>query len=105
MTQTETRVLEKRLGFASTPTKINETNLRADFNKLARTTKCNWLFRKEPTENFSEAPTFRVTWNWNPHKEHPATEIFLSKLETEIFSVLPGAPLDSNLSKEELLAG
>ena len=31
-------------------------------------------------------------------------EIFLSKLETEIFSVFLGTPLDYKLSKEELLA-
>ena len=104
MTETEIRVLEKGLGFAPTPTKINETDLRADFNEFARKMRCKWFFRNEPTENFSEAPAFRVKSNWNPPKGHPAVEIFLSKLETEIFSVLPGTPLDYNLSKEEWLA-
>ena len=104
LTETEIRVLEKGLGFAPTPTKINETDLRADFNEFARKMRCKWFFRNEPTENFSEAPAFRVKSNWNPPKGHPAVEIFLSKLETEIFSVLPGTPLDYNLSKEEWLA-
>ena len=63
-----------------------------------------WFFHNEPTENFSEAPTFRVKSNWNPPKGHPTVEIFLSKLETEIFSVLLGTPLDYNLSTEEGLA-
>ena len=36
LTETEIRVLEKGLGFAPTPTKINETDLRADFNEFAR---------------------------------------------------------------------
>ena len=63
-----------------------------------------WFFHNEPTENFSEAPTFRVKSNWSPPKGHPTVEIFLSKLETEIFSVLLGTPLDYNLSKEEWLA-
>ena len=36
--------------------------------------------------------------------DHPALEIFLSKLENEVFSVLPGTPRDYNLSKEEWLA-
>ena len=53
---------------------------------------------------YSEAPAFRVNSNWNPPKGHHAIEIFLSKLETEIVSVLPGTPLDYNLSKEEWLA-
>ena len=104
MTETEIHVLEKGLGFTPTPTKINETDLRADFNEFARKMRCKWFFRIEPTENFSEAPAFRVKSNWNPPKGHRAIEIFRSKLETEIFSVLPGTPLDYNLSKEEWLA-
>ena len=66
--------------------------------------RCKWFFRNEPTENFSEAPAFRVKSNWNPPNGYPAVEIFLNKLETEIFSVLLGTPLDYNLSTEELLA-
>ena len=49
-------------------------------------------------------PAFRVKSNWNPSKGHPTVETFLITLETEIFSVLPGTPLDYNLSKEEWLA-
>ena len=104
MTETEICVLEKSLGFAPTPTKIDETDLRADFNEFARKMRCKWFFCTELTENFSEAPAFLVKANWNPPKGHPAIEIFLSKLETEIFSVLLGTPLDYNLSKEEWLA-
>ena len=66
--------------------------------------RCKWFFRNEPTENFSKATAFRVKSNWNPPKGHLAVEIFLSKLETEIFSVLLGTSLDYNLSKEEWLA-
>ena len=53
------------------------------------------LFR----ENFSEKPAFNVKSNWNPPKCRPALEIFCSKLEDEVFSVLPGTPRDYNLSK------
>ena len=35
--------------------------------------------------------------------DHPTLEIFLSKLENKVFSVLPGTPRDNNLSKEEWL--
>ena len=104
LTETEIRVLEKGIGFAPTPTKVNETDPRGDFNEFARKMMCKWFFRNKPTENFSEAPAFRVKSKWNPPKGHPAIEIFLRKLETEIFSVLPGTPLDYNLSKEEWLA-
>ena len=73
-------------------------------SKYASRTKHLLLYNVQPTENFSEAPAFRVKSNWNQPKGHPAVEIFLSKLETEIFSVLPDTPLDYNLSKEEWLA-
>ena len=66
--------------------------------------KCKQFFRNKPNENFSEALAFRVKSNWNPRKGHPAIEVFLNKLETGIFSVLTGSPLDYNLSKEEWLA-
>ena len=102
--ETEIRVLEKGLGFAPTPTKINKTDLRADFNEFSRKMRCKRFFRNESTENFSEALAFRVKSNWNPPNGHPAVEISLRKLETEIFSVLPGTPLDYNLSKEKWLA-
>ena len=36
LTETEIRVLEKGLGFASTPTKTNETDLKVDFNEFTR---------------------------------------------------------------------
>ena len=39
------------LGFAPTPTKLNEIDLRVDFNEFARKMRCKWFFRKEPTEN------------------------------------------------------
>ena len=87
LTETEIRVLEKGLGFAPAPTKINEIKLRTDFNKFARKMRCKWFFRNEPTENFSEAPAFSVKSNWNPPKRRPAIEIFLSNFETEILSV------------------
>ena len=103
MTETEIRFLEKGLGFAPTPTTINETDLGDDFNEFARKMRCKWFFSTKPTENFSEAPAFRVKSNWNPPKDHPAIEIFLSKLGTELFCVLPGTPLDCNLPKEEWL--
>ena len=68
------RVLDKGLGFAPTPTKINETDPKADFNEFARKMRCKWFFRIELTENFSEPPAFHVKSNWNPPRGHPAIE-------------------------------
>ena len=68
MTKTEICVLEKGLVFAPTPTKINETDIRAGFNEFARKMWCKWFFSKGSTKNFYEVPAFRVKSNWNPPK-------------------------------------
>ena len=87
LTETEIHVLEKGSGFVPSSTKINETDLRTDFNEFARKMRCKWFLYNEPTENFSEAAAFCVKSNWNPPKRYPAIEIFLIKLEAEIFCV------------------
>ena len=104
LTETEIRVLEKGLGFAPTPTKINESDLKRDFNEFSRKMRCKWYFRNEDTEKFLEKPAFNIKSNWNLPNDQPAFEIFLSKLDNEVFSGLPGTPCDYNLSKEEWLA-
>ena len=62
------------------------------------------VFSNEPTEDFSQSQAFNVKSNWNPPDGHPALEIFLRKLENEVFSVLQGTTHDYNLSKEKWLA-
>ena len=94
--------LEKDFGFASTPTSINESDLKRDFIEFSPKMRCKLYFRNKPTENFSEKPAFNHKFNRNGPSGHPALEI-LSKLESKIFSVLPGTPPDYNLSKEEWL--
>ena len=104
LTETVIRILEKGLGFAPTPTRINESDHKRNFNEFSRKMRCRWYFTNEPTEHFSEKSSFNIKSNWNPPKGHPALEIFLSKLEYEVFSVLPGTPCNYNLSKKEWLA-
>ena len=82
LTESKIRPLEKGLGLAPTLTKINESDLRADFNEFTRKMRSKWFLRNGPTENFSEAPAFRVKSNWNLPKGHLVIETFLSKLET-----------------------
>ena len=63
-----------------------------------------WYFRDEPSPNFSEVPAFRPKSNWKPPPGHPCVELFLSKLESELFSFMTGKPQTYNLTKEERLA-
>ena len=65
--------------------------------------RCKWYLQSEPIEIFSEKPAFNVKPYQNPPNSHTSLKIFLSKLENEVLSVLPGTPCNYNLSKEEWL--
>ena len=52
------RVLEKRLDFALIQRKINETELREDFEEFYRRMRVKWNFWDEPTESISKKPAF-----------------------------------------------
>ena len=92
LSQTEISVLEKGLGFVPTPNMINEADLRRDFNEFSRKMRCKWYFRDEPSEEFSEIPAFRPKSTWKPPAGDPCVELFLRKMEHELFSFLPGKP-------------
>ena len=104
LSEIEIKVLEKGLGFVPTPNIINEEDLRRDFGEFSRKMRCKWYFRDEPSPNFSEVPAFRPKSNWKPPPGHPCVELFLSKLESELFSFMTGKPQTYNLTKEERLA-
>ena len=58
LTDTEIRILEKGLDFAPIQNKINEPELRTDFEEFCRRMRTKWHFRNEPTLEFSETPVF-----------------------------------------------
>ena len=82
----EIKSLENGLGFVPTPNIIDEEDLRRDFGEFSRKMRCKWYFRDEPSPNFSEVPAFRPKSNWKPPPGHRCAELFLSKLESELFS-------------------
>ena len=100
---TEIKVLERGLGFAPTPNLINEADLQRDFEDFSRKMRCRWYFRNEPSDDFSNAnvPAFRPKSQRKPHTGHSCVELFLSRLENELFSFLLGKPQNYNLTKEE----
>ena len=69
LTDTEIKVLEKVLDFSPFQRKINEPELRRDFNKLSRRTHSKWHFRDEP-QVFNETPAFTPKSTWHPPKGH-----------------------------------
>ena len=84
MSAKEKSVLEKGLGFAPTPSHINEADLRGDLRDFSRKMRCKWHFRNEAPQNNGEISQFKVKSLWNP-----ALEAFLNKTEKDIFSLIP----------------
>ena len=87
--------------FEPTSNMINETDLRRDFNKLSRQMRYKWKFSDELSNDFSEIPSFRPKSTWKPPGGDPCVEKYLSKMEHELFSFLPGKPESYNLTKAE----
>ena len=101
LTDSGIKVLEKALDYASIQSKINEPELRNEFEEFCRRMRPKWYFRNDPTSKFSETPSFTPKSSWEPPKSHPSLEAFLNEVEKEIFA-MPDSRLDySNLSQEE----
>ena len=100
LSKTEIKVLEKGLGFSPILSFINEADLQRDFDDFARKMRCNWYFRNESQDILSEVSTYKPKSTWIPPKGLPSSELFLSKVKEDIFSVLRG---QLNLNREEYL--
>ena len=101
LTEIEISTEEKGLEFARIQKLLNEPELRKDFEEFSRRMRRKWRFCNELSENFSETPAFRPKSVWKPPKGHPSLEVFLSRLEKELFSDDISESTQSNLSAEE----
>ena len=101
LTKTEIKVLGKGLEYAPIQKKINESELRKDFSEFCRRMRNKWYFRNEPTPQFSEVPRFKTKSSWRPPNGHPALEIFLSKVEKDLFDICKKQRTYSNFNSEE----
>ena len=63
--------------------------------------RCKWNFRNKPTNNSSKTPAFRSKPRWKPPKGHVSLEVFLSRVEKELFSDEMNDSTQKNLSAEE----
>ena len=52
-------------------------------------------------ENFSEIPSFRPKSSWKPPKGNPNLEMFLSKVEQDLFKTIEAPTRYSSLSRYE----
>ena len=94
-------MIEKGLDFAPTQKTLNEPELRKDFEEFSHRMRCKWNFRNQPTNDFSEIPAFRPKCRWKPTKGNASLEVFLSRVERELFSDEINDSTQSNLSGEE----
>ena len=101
LTGSEIRILEKGFDLAPIQNKINEPELRTDFEEFCRRMRTKWYFRNQPTPEFSESPVFSLKSIWKPPMDHPNVEVFLSQIKQEIFKEVQSPLGYSNLSKEE----
>ena len=87
LTDIEIKILEKRLDFAPIQNKINDPELRSDFEEFSEMNYMYWtneqlyILRNEPTLFFSESPAFRPKSTWKPPLGHLNIEVFLSKFK------------------------
>ena len=93
-------MLEKGLDFALIQKTLNEPEIRKDFEEFSLRMRFKWNFRNEPTNNFNEIPAFRPKSGWKPPKGHASLEVFLSRVEKELFSDEMNNSTQSNLSKK-----
>ena len=93
--------LEKGLDFAPIQRKSNKAELRKDFEEFCRCMKAKWNFRNEPSQDFSVVPAFAFKSSWKPPLGHPNLEVFLSRVEIELFKETNDSLRYSDLSQEE----
>ena len=94
----EIKVSEKGLDFAPIQNKVNEPELRKDFDEFCRRMRIKWHFRNEPSENFSTIPSFRSKPSWKPPTSHPNLEVFLSSVENALLEDIGTSLRYSNLA-------
>ena len=101
MSDTEIKILETVLDYALIQNKVNQLELRQDFDEFSRKMHHKWYFRNEATEDFSETPSFRCKSSWKPPQGNASLELFLSQIERELFEIPKKRLGYSNFSKEE----
>ena len=80
---------------------LNQPELRKDFEDFSLRIRCAWSFRNKLNNDFSETTAFRPKSGWKTSKGHASLEVFLSRVEKELFSNEMNDFIQSNLSGEE----
>ena len=94
LSQAEISLLSKGLKFIPTPPTVNRAILKEELEVFGRKLRLKWHFRDNESSGIYNI--FKKKSNFKPRKKDAAIEIYLSKLEEEIFN------LDFNLQYNNL---
>ena len=105
LSEEDVSLLSKGLKFSPTPTDIDRAKLKEDLEAYKRRMRLRWHFRNNE-DNFTsdDQDKFRARSTWQPPKDDPVLENYLSLLEKEVMSVSPEGKNFSNLSSSEQLS-
>ena len=98
LSEVEIKVLGKGLQFVPTSSKIVS---RKNFDEFNRRMRNKWHFRENITAGFSEILAFRSKTTWTPPKGCASLEVFLSRVEKELFKYVAQRVQKYNLSKNQ----
>ena len=107
LSEEDVSLLSKGLKFSPTPTDIDKAQLKADIEEFKRRMRLRWYFRNNEDDSFTDDNSndhFRTKSTWQPPKDDPLLENYLSLLEKEVLSVSPEGKNFSNLSPSEQLS-
>ena len=80
---------------------IDKAKLKEDLQAYKRRMRLKWFFRNEEDDSIVDENKFRIKSTWQPPKDNPVLENYLSLLEKEVMSVSPEGKSFSNLSSSE----
>ena len=106
LSEEDISLLSKGLKFSPTPTDIDKAQLKSDLEVYKKRMRLRWHFRNQE-ENFTPDNSdnqFKVKSTWQPPKDDPVLENYLSLLEEEVMSVSPEGKNFCNLSSSEQLS-
>ena len=104
LSEEDVSLLSKGLKFSPTPTDIEKAQLKAEIEDFKRRMRLRWHFRNNEDDSFTyDDNHFRIKSTWQPPKDDPILENYLSLLE-KVMSVSPEGMNFSNLSSSEQLS-
>ena len=94
LSEEDMSLLSKGLKFSPTPTDIDKAKLKEDLEAYNRRMRLRWHFRNNTDSDSQDATnnksnTLRIKSTWQPPKDDPVLENYLSLLEKEVMSVSP----------------